>query len=252
VKLRITAICDKGCARENNEDMVLVGRKLLRDDRLQGAIEPNGEHSIFVAAVADGMGGANAGEIASQMALEIVRDGIYGLTPGLDNAALKTAINAICLYAHQRILQAGTVDPAKRGMGTTLIALLCYEDRLLLINAGDSRMYRFRNSTLMQVSRDHSLRELTGDNDAPSNVIVNSFGGGNNFYADVEPAGKKALDGDIFLLCSDGVSDMLNDDEIEEVLGREGFEDALLEAAKNKGGKDNISYVLAEVSGTEE
>lgn len=252
MKLRITAICDMGCVRQNNEDMVLVGKKLLRDDRLQGAVEPNEENPIFVVAVADGMGGANAGEIASQMVLEMFREGIYGLAAGLDDGALKTAINSMCLDIHQKVLQEGMADAAKIGMGTTLVGLLYYEGRLILINAGDSRLYRFRNGTLMQVSRDHSLRNLSGNSEAPSNIIVNSFGGGNNFYVDVEPAGKKALDGDIFILCSDGVSDMLNDEEIEAVLTREGFEDALLEAAKRKGGKDNISYVLTEVSEVEE
>ena len=252
MKLRITAVSDKGCVRENNEDMVLIGKKLLRDDRLQGAVEPGPGNPVFIVAVADGMGGANAGEVASSMVLEMVRDGIYGLTAGLDDTGLKTSISTICRNIHQNVIKEGLNDSAKRGMGTTLVGLLYYEGRLMLINAGDSRLYRFRNGTLMQVSSDHSLRELTRDSEAPSNVIVNSFGGGSAFYVDVEPAGKKALDGDIFLLCSDGVSDMLSDEEIEEVLDKEGFEDALLEAAKNKGGKDNISYVLAEISGVEE
>ncbi len=252
MKLRITAVCDKGCVRENNEDMVLVGKKLLRDNRLQGAIESNKEHPIFIVAVADGMGGANAGEVASQMVLEMIRDGIYRLSSDLDVEALKSAITSLCLEAHQKVLNQGLADPVKQGMGTTLVGLLYYEGRLILINAGDSRLYRFRNGTLMQVSRDHSLRELSGNIVVPSNVIVNSFGGGNNFYVDVEPAGKKVLDGDIFFLCSDGVSDMLNDEEIEEILGKEEFDDKLLEAAKDKGGKDNISYVVVEVSGVEE
>jgi protein phosphatase len=198
------------------------------------------------------MGGANAGEVASQMVLEMVREGIYGLSTGLDDETLKAGITSLCLETHQKVLHDGIDDPTKRGMGTTLVGLLYYEGRLMLINAGDSRLYRFRTGTLMQVSRDHSLRELSGNIGVPSNVIVNSFGGGNNFYVDVVPAGKKVLDGDIFLLCSDGISDILNDDEIEEVLSGEGFEDALLEAAKKKGGKDNISYVLVEVSGAEE
>jgi len=247
MKMRITAICDKGCVRENNEDMLLVGKKLLRDNRLQGAIEPNEEHPVFIVAVADGMGGANAGEIASQMVLEMVRDGIYGLAASLTDEGLKISIRSMCLNIHQRVLQEGMDDQTKRGMGSTLVGLLYYEGRLFLINAGDSRLYRFRNDTLMQISRDHSLHELIGNIEVPSNVILNSFGGGNTFFIDIEPAGKKALDGDIFLLCSDGVSDMLNDEEIEAVLCKEGFEEALLEASKNKGGKDNISYVLVEL-----
>jgi protein phosphatase len=162
------------------------------------------------------------------------------------------AINSLCLDIHQRVLQDGIADEGKRGMGSTLVSLLYYEGRLIFVNVGDSRLYRFRNGTLMQVSRDHSLRNLSGISEAPSNVIVNSFGGGTSFYVDIEPAGRKLLNGDVFLLCSDGVSDMLNDEEIEEVLAKDEFEDALLDASKDKGGKDNISYVLVEVSGVEE
>lgn len=251
MKLRITAICDMGCVRSNNEDMILVGQQLLRDVRLQGFVEPDEETPVFIVAVADGMGGANAGEVASQMVLEMFREGVYGLATSLDDEALKLAINSLCVEIHQKVLQGGLADAAKRGMGSTLVGLLYYEGRLALINAGDSRLYRYRNGTLMQISRDHSLRNLSGNSDAPSNVIVNSFGGGTAFYVDFEPAGKKILDGDIFLLCSDGVSDMLSDDEIEGILNKEGFEDALLEASKNKGGEDNISYVLVEVSGVQ-
>ena len=252
MKLRITAVSDKGCVRESNEDMVLVGKKLIRDNRLQGAVEPGKDNPIFIVAVADGMGGANAGEVASQMVLEMLREGLYGLETGLDDEALKAAIKTLGLETHQRVLHEGMADPAKRGMGSTLVGLFYYDGRLFLINAGDSRLYRFRNDILMQVSRDHSLRELSGNNETPSNVIINSFGGGKAFYVDVEIASKKVLEGDIFLLCSDGVSDMLSDEEIEEVLAKEGFEDALLEASKNKGGEDNISYVMIEVSDAEE
>ena len=162
------------------------------------------------------------------------------------------AINTLCLDIHQKVFQDGMADAAKRGMGSTLVSLLYYESRLIFINAGDSRLYRFRNGTLMQISHDHSLRNLTVNSEVTSHVITNSFGGGTAFYVDVEPAGRKLLDGDVFLLCSDGVSDMLNDEEIEEVLAKDGFEDALLDASKDKGGKDNISYVLVEVSGVEE
>ena len=248
MRIRIKAISDKGCVRENNEDMVLVGKKVLRDDRLQSFLEIGEEGSIFMMAVADGMGGANAGEVASQIVLESLKDGINRLPLGLDGAALKNWINSLCKAIHQEIVQEGINDPEKRGMGTTLAGLLYYEGCLLAINAGDSRIYRFRNGTLRQISRDHSLRELSGNRDAPGNVIVNSFGGGNAFYVDVEPAGNKVLDGDVFLLCSDGVSDMLSDEEIEDILAEDGSEDALLEAAKNRGGEDNISYVMSKVS----
>lgn len=128
-----------------------------------------------------------------------------------------------------------------------MTGLLYYEGRLFFLHAGDSRLYRFRQGILMQISRDHSLRELSGNSEIPSNIIVNSFGGGRTFYVDFEIASRKVLGGDIFILCSDGVSDMLSDEEIEKVFAVDGFEDALLRASKNKGGNDNISYAVIEV-----
>jgi protein phosphatase len=194
------------------------------------------------------MGGANAGEVASQIVLERVCERLYMLEEGLDEQNLKAAINSICIEIHKSIIHEGNNDSTKAGMGSTLIALLYYERKLYTIHAGDSRLYRFRNETLAQITQDHSLRELMSNSGAPSNVIFNSFGGGTSFFVDIEPAGKKVLDGDIFLLCSDGVTDMLSDEEIEEILCKEGFEDNILEQCKAKGGQDNISYVLVECS----
>ena len=134
-------------------------------------------------------------------------------------------------------------------MGATLVGLLHYQGRLFFVSAGDSRIYRFRDSTLMQVSRDHSLRELCATPDMPGNIILNSFGGGSSFFIDAGLAARKVLNEDVYLLCSDGVSDMLSDLEIEAILGADGREDSLLAAAMNKGGQDNISYALVEVSG---
>jgi len=248
MKLRITATCDKGCVRNNNEDMVLVGKKTFRDDRLQGAIELNEDHCIFLLAVADGMGGAKAGEVASQLLLEQLCARIYMLDAGHDEQALKAAVRTICMEIHQSILQMGHLDSAKTSMGSTLIALLYYEEKLYSINAGDSRLYRCRNKTLAQISQDHSMRELSSNYSAPSNIIFNSFGGGTSFFVDIESAGKKVLDGDMFLLCSDGVTAMLSDEEIEDILSQEGYEDILLDRCKAKGGQDNISYILAECS----
>lgn len=252
MKIRITAICDVGCVRTNNEDMVLVGKKTIRDDKFQGAIELNEQRPIFLVAVADGMGGANAGEVASQMVLEGIQEKINQLPSGLDTEELRTALRTACQEIHESIVSAGLQDPLKSGMGSTLVALLWYEGTLFSVHAGDSRLYRFRNDTLMQITEDHSMQKLVGNNEIPSNIIYNSFGGGSSFFITVDPAGKKALDGDTFLLCSDGLTDMLSDEEIEAGLSHEGFEDTLLEQAKAKGGKDNISYILVEICDVQE
>lgn len=252
MKLRITAVCDVGSVRNNNEDMVLVGKKIIRDERFQGAIELNDQQPVFILAVADGMGGANAGEVASQMVIEGIRENIYLLPTGMDVNSLKASIQLACQEIHQSVITAGRQDVSKAGMGSTLVALFWYEGQLYYLHTGDSRLYRFRDKTLMQITEDHSLMQLNRNNEIPSNIIYNSFGGGASFFVAIELAGKKVLDGDLFLLCSDGVTDMLSDEEMESVLAKEGFEDALLEKAKAKGGVDNISYILAEVSEVKE
>lgn len=253
MKLRITAVCDIGNVRGNNEDMVLVGAKVFRDGRLQGAIELDQRSPPFAVAVADGIGGANAGGVAAQIVLEQLSARLAGIPPDLDEAALRGAIDALCLQIHRKLLNEGVADAAKRGMGATLVGLLYYQGRLHYISAGDSRLYRFRDATLMRVSQDHSLRDLNADGGLPSNVVFNAFGGGSSsFYVDVGLAARRVLNEDVFLLCSDGLSDMLADDDIEGILSGDGREEALLAAAMRKGGLDNISYVLVEAAGVEE
>jgi len=247
MKLSIAGVCDVGSVRDTNEDMILVGAALVRDGRCHAEWPgPDGDTPRLVA-VADGMGGANAGEVASQFVLERVRDRLGNLALGADEAAEVARITRTCEAIHAELLAEGAADPVKGGMGTTLIALLCQCDPPLLINAGDSRLYRYRGGTLMQLSRDHSLRALSGNLQVPANIVVNSFGGGNSFHVDVEPAGKRVLAGDLFLLCSDGITDALSDEDIEAILGAPGAEDELLAAAKRNGGRDNISYVLVTV-----
>lgn len=254
MKLRITAICDVGSVRGNNEDMILVGERAFRDERVQRAIELDERASLFAVAIADGMGGANAGEVASQIVLEELRAELAAIPTNLDDKAFNVVINDLCVKIHQRVLHVGIADASKSGMGSTLVALLVYQGRMLFISAGDSRLYRLRDATLMQISQDHSLRELSAIGDAsgaslvPNNIIVNSFGGGRSFYVDVGVAARKVQDDDVFFLCSDGVSDVLSDEELEAILCTEGREDAVLAAAIDKGSQDNISYVLVEVS----
>ena len=114
MKLRITAVCDIGCVRENNEDMVLVGRKLIRDDKLQMSFALNGRHPVFLIAVADGLGGANAGEVASRMVLEHFREHICRLLPGLDREGLKIALSSLALGAHLKLTEEARRPRQKR------------------------------------------------------------------------------------------------------------------------------------------
>lgn len=247
MKLEISAICDRGCVREHNEDMVLIGDDMFRDDSRQIAIDLDKSQKLFIA-VADGMGGHNAGEVASEIVLQKMSEKIKTLEDGLTEKELAEKMSQWVEEIHSYILEEGKKDINKKGMGSTLIGVLFYNEMAYYINVGDSRLYRFRRGNLMQISRDHSLREMSGDVNIPSNIIVNSFGGGEGIFIDFARVGGKLLEGDTLLLCSDGLSDMLTDDEIEEILGKENPIDKLLTEAKNKGGEDNISIVTVTIS----
>ncbi|MBC8551174.1 MAG: serine/threonine-protein phosphatase [Candidatus Brocadiales bacterium] len=247
MNFRIYAVSDKGCVRDHNEDMVLLGNIIFRDDRRILKVDLNEEFKKLFVAVADGMGGHSAGDVASEIILLRMAEKIDTLELGLSQKELSERISEFAVEIHKYILDEGNMDIQKKGMGSTLIGLLFYDGMAYYINVGDSRLYRFRRGNLMQISTDHSLREMTGNKNIASNIIINSFGGGEKIFVDFAPVGSKILDGDILLLCSDGLSDMLSDDEIEIILSKENPVDRLLSEAKTKGGIDNISIVSIQV-----
>jgi len=248
VELKIKAATDTGYARKHNEDRILLGSDILREGNkdITVILEDN---PIYLVAIADGMGGHNAGEVASEMVLELMREKIKSLELGLTENELAKRIEEWAQETHSRILEEGKRLPERKGMGTTLVGALFYDEFAYYINVGDSRLYRLRDGYLVQVSKDHSLRELTGNRNIPSNVILNSFGGGDKVFIDFAPVSKRLFNGDTLLLCSDGLSDILTDEEIEKFLNTS--EDpllALLSAANNRGGNDNISVVLIQIT----
>lgn len=246
MKLKISAISDKGCVREHNEDMILVGDYLFRDKSYRTIVDLNEKSGKYLVAIADGMGGHNAGEVASEIVLQKVSEKIGSLEMNLTEAELASKISEWAKEIHLYILTEGQKNIERKGMGTTFIGLLFYEGNLYYVNVGDSRLYRYRGGMLMQISKDHSLRELTNNPEIPSDIIVNSFGGGEEIFVEFKVASKKIIEGDIFLLCSDGLSDMVTDEEIEEILNEEGNNqiEKLLNKAKENGGEDNISIII--------
>jgi protein phosphatase len=248
MQLTISAVSNKGCVREHNEDMVLIGSNIFRDNEMKMVVDLQGEDGKFFVAVADGMGGHNAGEIASRIVLQEMAERIDTLEGGLNEKELADRFAEWGREIHSYILEEGNKDAEKKGMGATLIGVLFYNNMAYYINAGDSRLYRLRGGYLTQISEDHSLKKLTGDDDVPSNIILNSFGGGDKIFIDFAQVGKKLIDEDILLLCSDGLTDMLTDEEIEGILNtQENAVRKLLTEAKNKGGKDNISIVTVKI-----
>ncbi len=129
----------------------------------------------YLIALADGMGGHNAGEIAAEMVLKLMAREVYTVPAGLSEAALVEQIRSWAQKVHAQILEESQRNPDWAGMGTTLVAVLFYGGRAWYFSAGDSRLYRLRDGCLAQVSQDHSVKAVTG---VPSHRLLNSFGGG--------------------------------------------------------------------------
>ncbi len=243
LKCNVTAASRVGCIRDNNEDMILVGDTFIRDDSLSETYEID-PSKRFLMALADGMGGHNSGEVASSDVLHNLQFFYSDIPSGLCAGDFNEVIYE-WLTSMNNILEAkGRVEPAMKDMGTTLVALALYENNFYWMNCGDSRLYRFRNGKLEQLSIDHSLSNLLGEK-GHSNVITNCIGGGcDNSYIDIVKCTSDVKVGDMFLLCSDGLSDMVSDRMIENLLNDGADASQLCDEAENAGGLDNVSVAL--------
>jgi protein phosphatase len=241
------AVSDPGRTRSNNEDSVAV------------------DEGPGIAVLADGMGGYNAGEVASQMATGFIKTELgRWLTEAAGTASdadVRRAMDICVDNANRAIFNAANANPQCAGMGTTLVVGVFREQRLLLGHVGDSRAYRLRQGRLQQLTHDHSLLQeqidaglLTPEQAAFSankNLVTRAVGVEDTVL--LETHVHDLLPGDLYLLCSDGLSDMLDDETIAQLLGaHEPLDDvggALVDAANDAGGKDNISVVLVRVRG---
>jgi len=234
--LQIRAVTDKGCVREQNEDRVLLGTELLQEGLREVEVEL-AEDSRYVMGIADGMGGHQAGEVAAEMVLLLLSDRVRSLRPGLSGSELEQEMREWAQMAHLRLLEEGEKDPQKRGMGTTLAAVLLYEGRIYYMSAGDSRIYRLRSGVMAPINEEHALQ---------SGALLNSFGGGRTVF--LEFGEIRVFESDILLLCSDGLTRMLSEEEVESLLssGPHSLE-SLVARAVERGGYDNISAICVHV-----
>src|SRR5919107_2754287 len=231
---------DKGCVREINEDSGLMVRP--SDPALLAA-----KGTLLV--VADGMGGHSAGEVASQMAADVVTRLYYEL-PAEPGAALKTAVEE----ANRRIHEAAAADASKHGMGTTCTALALCGGTAYAAHVGDSRLYMLRAGKLYQLSEDHSavnemvklgiITKEQARTHEDKNVILRALGTAPEVeVSTVEPW--RVREGDRYLLCSDGLHDLVLENEIAAVLTESEDTHAagerLIALAKERGGHDNIT-----------
>lgn len=249
-RIEYAAQTDTGLVREHNEDAI--------------ALCPANHLTIL----ADGMGGYNAGEVASQMAISVISDYIRDnfsvfvsqLKPYPAEDLLEIVSSAVH-HANNVILTAALSEPSYLGMGTTVVVTLCDHDRIVVAHVGDSRAYRYRHGKFTQITRDHSVvqEQLDAGSIRADSVAVDQLRNlltravGVAYLINVEVNLHQLEAGDIYLLCSDGLSDMLKDQQIEAMLRKDELSlqeicDALVAQANLAGGRDNISVIVFRVN----
>ncbi len=245
-KINISAASRVGCVRLNNEDMILAYDSFVRGD-VYGTDFMTENVDRFVVALADGMGGHNAGEVASSDVLENLKYYISDLPCNLTVSEFNETMADWLASVNKAIESKGHVNPEMANMGTTLVALVYHNSKYYWINCGDSRLYRFRDGRLQQITVDHSLNTLKGEK-RHSNILTNCIGGGDSSsYLDLYEFTADFLPGDVYMLCSDGLSDMVSDEDIERLLAHNANADELCGAAISAGGFDNVSVCIIKV-----
>lgn len=231
---------DQGLRRKKNEDTILIN-------------ETKG-----FCLVADGIGGTAAGDLASQLFAETANNCF--LTPPYTDEMSYRLVQEVFLTANNRILKHAQENPDCMGMGCTAELLVLVDNKFILGHIGDSRTYRLRKGELKQLTTDHTLVQEQFDqgmitkeeasHHSFKNVILRAVGIKNNPALDLLRG--NIFPGDLFLLCSDGLTDMVNDQEIKDhMLSRTNLKDKvehLIQKANENGGKDNISVVMAEIT----
>ena len=251
MRVRFAGATNIGRKRDHNEDSI----QLPETERL--------------AIVADGMGGHASGEVASRLAVELINDHFnetakqQTLTwPYKVDRDLRTHTNRMItgiMLANLEIWERSQRESRFKGMGTTCVGMYCLDDAIIIGHVGDSRCYRFRANELMQLTEDHSLindyirmKRVTpeeAENWPHKNVIVRALGMKESVQVDI--ISEKPHLNDVYLLCSDGLSGMLKDDQIQHIIATERdldrMCDRLIDGANEEGGVDNISVVLARI-----
>lgn len=246
IELEISAASRVGCVRANNEDMILVGDSFIRNDELHTLVELKDKDRCMMA-IADGMGGHNSGDVASSLSLHNLQFFFNDIPYGMNASEFNETIIGWLDSVNHILESKGLVDNSMKGMGTTLVAFAYYDGDFYSLNCGDSRLYRFRDGQLSQLSTDHSLDNMMGTAKHTS-VITNCIGGGcKTSFFDIVQMTNDIRRGDVYLLCSDGLTDMLSDHRISVLLGNGDDANQLCEAAIERGGLDNVSACRIDV-----
>lgn len=238
--MRIAARSDQGKVRDNNEDCLAFDARL------------------GIAVLADGMGGLRAGEVASATAVEAVMQHLVENTDRLGTDDVGETLREALELANRRVFSLADSRREFNGMGTTLVAGAMHDGRFVAAHIGDSRAYRFRNGELARLTSDHSLVQQLVEQGilsvaearrAPNrNIVTRAVGIEMDVECDLTEV--DALDGDMFLLCSDGLTDMIDDATIARFCAAHAaaeptrIVDVLVNAALIEGGFDNVSVVV--------
>ena len=254
MKCESFGITDRGLLRDHNEDAFLANEQV----------------GLFL--VADGMGGLSKGDMASKIAVETIQhfvtesrleDITWPIKPLKEYSLEENRLLAAISLANWNIYNEALKDPVNRGMGTTLAGFLLDGDQLVIANIGDSRIYRISKNRIQQITDDHSLvmEEVRKGNMTPEearihphkHVINRALGITDSTQADI--CTRTPVAEELYLVCSDGLSDMITDQEILSIVQRTAEKslqeagEALVETAKKHGGRDNITAVLVSFHG---
>ena len=228
---------DPGKVREHNEDSVTI---------------LNNENKEFILAIADGMGGHKAGEIASSIAIDYIKESFYNLTTiGSKEEAIEW-LREIVKEINKRIFEYAKEHPESKGLGTTLVIAIRTEDYILFGNIGDSAGYVIKNDKMHKVTKDHTyvgmllntgkLSEESAKNHPGKNLLTRALGANDPIEIDIFDVDTSVKG---LFLCSDGLTNMLSDEQIEKILNSNlPIEEAvvkLIRKANSRGGTDNIS-----------
>ncbi len=239
--LRYAAGTDRGILRDVNEDSYMI--------------IPGCSQTCCAFVIADGLGGHNSGEIASRLAVEYIRDNI-GLDDGsAEDEALGERLEALVKQANTAVYEKSLESDDVSGMGTTLTMAVIRENTLTAAHVGDSRLYLIRGGALIQLTEDHSfigelvrkgtLTREEAENHPRKNVITRAIGSSPDLLVDIIK--QDIENGDILILCTDGLTNMVSEEEIlSTTLGSEPEEACakLIEAANRQGGEDNITVIV--------
>ncbi len=250
-KMRFVGLTDNGRVREHNEDTIAS------------------DSDIGLLVLADGMGGYNAGEVASGIAVKtivnLVREAVLREDLAASDPTTRLSRRSIVLRdaiqrANKIIYHTAKTQPNCEGMGTTVVSALFHDNRVTVAHVGDSRMYRLRSNKLQQVTMDHSLLQELVDRGfysaeeaqraANKNYVTRALGV--EAVVDVEVREESVEKGDQYVLCSDGLSDMVEDGDIHLTINTFGdnletVAKQLIQLANENGGRDNVSVMLAQV-----